>query len=100
MSASHVTRAPLATPCPPCPELDALVAHAQAFDVVSLVEQAFALGVQAARMAPVCDWCASPVVADDLGWCHKDTGFYGCEPEGLWDHRAQVNGRTSPAGAR
>ena len=41
--------------------------------------------------AAVCDWCGLRVVRAEHGWCHRDTGLYGCESRPAC--YAQVEGR-------
>lgn len=79
-------------------ELDRLLASTQP-GVAKLVREAFDLGFRSGRAdGPVCDWCGERVVITDLGWCHRDTALFGCEPRPLWERRAQVAGQFAPAG--
>ena len=99
MSVQDVTRV-VSSPSAPSPEFGALLGTVSSRDLVGLLAEAFALGVRAARLHPVCDWCSEPVVAASLGWCHQTTARYGCEPEALWHLVAQVDGSLDPAEPR
>ena len=96
MSVQDATRV-VPSPSAPSPEFGALLGTVGNPELVTLLAEAFALGVRAARLHPVCDWCGEPVVLADLGWCHQATARYGCEPEALWSRVAQVDGSLIPA---
>ena len=98
MSIADTTRV-VTSPSAPSDELGALQGTVGNPELVGLLVEAFSLGVRAARLHPVCDWCSEPVVAADLGWCHQATARYGCEPEPLWSCVAQVDGSLYPAPA-
>ena len=98
MSIADTTRV-VTSPSAPSDELGALQGTVGNPELVGLLTEAFALGVRAARLHPVCDWCSEPVVAANLGWCHQATARYGCEPEALWSCVAQVDGSLYPAPA-
>ena len=95
MSIADTTRV-VTSPSAPSDELAALQGTVGNPELVDLLAEAFSLGVRAARLHPVCDWCGEPVVAADLGWCHQATARYGCEPEPLWSCVAQVDGSLIP----
>ncbi len=96
MSITNATRV-VTSPSAPSDELAALVGTGANPELVGLLVEAFSLGVRAARLRPVCDWCGEPVVLANLGWCHQATARYGCEPEPLWSCVAQVDGSLYPA---
>jgi len=95
VSIADTTRV-VTSPSAPVDDLAALLGTVGTPELATLLGEAFALGVRAARLHPVCDWCAAPVAATNLGWCHIVDGCYSCRPEHLWGRVAQVAGHTLP----
>ena len=72
MSVQDATRV-VSSPSAPSDDLAALLGTVGDPELATLLAEAFAIGVRAAKLRPVCDWCSEPVVATNLGWCHQAT---------------------------